>query len=99
VTIAAFELLWDELAGRDYAYLWLAGRQYVAYAERPQRPRTVPAARGQRFDAALGSAPSALPLTFDPQAFTMRPLVEEVPPRSATAAPTARRSPSKSCRS
>lgn len=77
-TIAAFMLLWDEYAGRDYAYLWLPGEEWVAYADRPSRPK--------RYSLPGVTVPDRpwmkhrwLPrMTFDPQAFTMRPQIADV---------------------
>jgi hypothetical protein len=79
VTIAAFELLWDELHGRDYAYLWLPGREYVAYADRPQRPRLF-----KLPGVSVSTRPWEVQrplyrMAFNAQAFTMRPSAEEIP--------------------
>lgn len=78
-TIAAFELLWDEWAGMDYAYLWLPGKQYVATRPRSSRPPqfTVP---GLGMEARKWSGFAWWPrLSFDPSAFTMRPDIADVP--------------------
>ncbi len=78
VTIAAFQLLWDEYTGHDYAYLWLPGEQWVADKPRPARPAglNVPGvntADARRFGYWWPR------LSFDPSAFTMRPNVRDVP--------------------
>jgi hypothetical protein len=71
-TIAAFELLWDEWAGRDYAYLWLPGEEWVADRERTSRPGMVSVTGVTGADARRFGWwwPR---LTFDPTSFTMRP--------------------------
>lgn len=77
-TLAAFELIWDELAGRDYAYLWLPGSEHVAYADRPGRPR-----RFQLPGVTVSTRPwdvhGWMPrMSFDAQSFTMRPPADDV---------------------
>lgn len=77
-TIAAFELLWDEIAGRDYAYLWLPGEQWVASRQRTSRPAAVivpGTAAGMRPWSMGGYYPR---LSFSVDAFTMRPTRPEV---------------------
>lgn len=76
-TIAAFELLWDENVGRDYAYLWLPGQQWVADRERTGRPGAFPVPGLLAADArrcGLGF----MRQSFDPQSFSMRPLEDDV---------------------
>lgn len=79
VTVAAFELLYDELDGRDYAYLWLPGRQYVAAADRPNKPRTYRLPGVSVSNRPWEVHRPLYRMTFDPQAFTMRPSVEDLP--------------------
>lgn len=75
-TLAAFELLWDEFAGYEYAYLWLPGEQWVA-----ERPRKLAPAQyslsGVTTDRRFGYWWPKL--SFVPSAFTMRPNSTEVP--------------------
>lgn len=78
-TIAAFELLWDEWARMDYAYLWLPGRQYVASRPRPNRPSQflIPGlTESERRWSGFAWWPR---LSFDPSAFTMRPDISDIP--------------------
>lgn len=78
-TIAAFELLYDEWRGRDYAYLWLPGEQWVAERVRQQRPSgyALPGVTAQerRWAGVTRWYPR---LSFVPDAFTMRPDRAEV---------------------
>lgn len=79
ITIAAFELVWDEWSGTDYAYLWLPGQQWVASRPRTARPQqfTVPgvsASDMRRFGYYFPR------LSFDPSSFTMRPDIDTVDP-------------------
>lgn len=77
-TLAAFEMVSDEFTGLDYAYLWLAGKQYVATAPRASRLRNVsiPGISGgdaRRFGWWWPQ------LSFSATAFTMRPMIDDVP--------------------
>jgi hypothetical protein len=77
-TIAAFELLWDEFTGYDYAYLWLPGEQWVA--ERPRRSARVRCASlGCRRQTVAGPAwRGGRGCRSTRTSFTMRPNVDEV---------------------
>lgn len=78
-TIAALELLWDEIAGRDYAILSLPGEEWVASRVRTSPPALFPI-RGVSAEMRRNSAISWFPrLSFDAQAFTMRPVIDDVP--------------------
>lgn len=88
-TIAAFELVWDEWTGTDYAYLWLyGGKQYVASRERKGRPRfvTVPGTDIPGRDWTWGR-PGYFQLSFDAAGFTMRPQIDEVDPADRDGGP------------
>lgn len=78
-TMAAFELVHDEWRGRDYAYLWLPGQQWVAERPRTVRPPSfaLPGVRAEerRWAGVKRWYPR---LSFDSKAFTMRPNVTEV---------------------
>lgn len=77
-TLAAFELVWDEFTGYDYAYLWLPGEQWVAERKRSGRPPqvTIPGLSvADRRWAGMAYWPR---LTFDAGSFTMRPNVDAV---------------------
>jgi hypothetical protein len=80
-TLAAFELLWDEVALKDYAYLWIRdggqGRQYVAESPRLVRPRNVVIPGISTSDARRFGWwwPQ---LGFDVASFTMRPNIDDV---------------------
>lgn len=76
-TMAAFELLHDEYAGVDYAYLWLPGEQWVASAPRASRPGNVVVSGITTGDARRFGWwwPR---LSFNPATFTMRPDVASV---------------------
>lgn len=87
VTIAAFELIWDELDGRDYAYLWLPGKQYVAYADRPNRPRTFRLPGVSVSNRPWDVQRLLYRMTFDAQAFTMRPDVADIAPDAQDGGP------------
>jgi hypothetical protein len=77
-TLAAFELVWDEFTGYDYAFLWLPGEQWVAERKRAGRPPQVNipglSAADRRW-AGLAYWPR---LSFDAGSFTMRPNIDEV---------------------
>jgi hypothetical protein len=78
-TIAAFELLWDEWTGTEYAYLDLPGEQWVATRKRANRPPqfSIPGLNAaDRRWAGMSWFPR---LSFDPAGFTMRPLIDDVP--------------------
>lgn len=77
-TVAAMQLVWDDLAGVDYAYLWLPGEQWVASRIRTTKPPllTIP---GISADVRRWMSIAMVPrLTFDPTSFTMRPNVDDV---------------------
>lgn len=74
-TMAAFELVWDEFAGYEYAYLWLPGQQWVAERQRTSRPPTYSLA-GVTTDRRFGYWWPRL--SFPPAGFTMRPGVDDV---------------------
>jgi hypothetical protein len=78
-TLAAFELCYDDIAQKVYAYLWLPGQQWVAESERGTRPVpfVVPGTDsvGVRGWRALGYFPR---LSFTPEAFTMRPNADDM---------------------
>lgn len=78
-TIAAFELLWDDLAGVDYAYLWLPGEQWVASRQRKTKPLSV-SVPGTATDSTRSWVQGAFypRLSFAPGSFTMRPQLDEV---------------------
>jgi hypothetical protein len=75
-TIAAMELVYDEWAGRDYAYLWRPGRQWVAWAPRNARPTRfkVPGTDSgpRRYFSPFWR------MSFNPASFTMRPELADV---------------------
>jgi hypothetical protein len=71
-TIAAFELVWDEYTGRDYAYLWLPGEQWVADRPRATRPPQY-GLSGITTTAARRFGYWWPRLSFDAGSFTMRP--------------------------
>jgi hypothetical protein len=78
-TLAAMELLWDDLMGVDYAYLWLPGEQWVASRPRSARPPAL-AVPGVTQSSRRWMRAGYLPrLSFDPGSFTMRPNVDDVP--------------------
>jgi hypothetical protein len=71
-TIAAMYLVWDEWAGRDYAYLWLPGEQWVAERERRVRPTMHSLEGVYRSKEDVPSSPYWR-LTFSADTFDMRP--------------------------
>lgn len=74
-TLAAFELLWDEYAGYEYAYLWLPGQQWVAERPRTMRPPQYSLAgvtTNRRFGFWWPK------LSFSPSAFTVRPNSDDI---------------------
>lgn len=78
-TVAAFELLWDEVAGMDYAILSLPGEEWVASRERTRRPGQF-AIPGLTVQDRRWAGMSWFPrLTFSPESFTMRPFIDDVP--------------------
>lgn len=78
-TLAAFELLWDEYTGYDYAYLWLPGVQWVAERYRPVRPSQVSIPGLSAADRRWAGMAFWPRLSFDTQSFTMRPDIDDVP--------------------
>jgi hypothetical protein len=78
-TLAAFELVWDEFTGYDYAYLWLAGEQWVADRPRTIRPAQTSIPGVSSTDRRWAGMSWWPRLSFDPAAFTMRPQLDDVP--------------------
>jgi hypothetical protein len=78
-TVAALELLWDELSGMDYAVLSLPGEQWVAARERKNKPTTFSIPGLDMRDRRRTGMAWFPRLSFDPASFTMRPLVDDVP--------------------
>lgn len=78
-TLAAFELCYDDVAQKVFAYLWLPGKQYVAWSPRKTRPLpiTIPGTEATSIRGwnVLGYYPR---LAFSATAFTMRPDIDEV---------------------
>lgn len=76
-TLAAFELLWDPWRGRDYAYLWLPGQQWVADRESARAPRMYTLPGLTPGDVRYGGYWWPL-MGFDAASFTMRPNKREI---------------------
>lgn len=77
--LAAFELLHDEWRGRDYAYLWLPGEQWVAERDRKGKPGMYALPGLTAEDRHWAGVASWWPrLSFSAQGFTMRPDKEDV---------------------